>query len=153
MTAWFQSLTARERFLIGGAMPLALIALVVNFVWLPLQAAQARHTADIAAYRLVVDTAALAALTPQEAVQRQDIPSEPLATRITRAAEDANISVRRIEPDGDGMRVTLAETPFAQIVVWLADLDRNAAVHVTAIEIDRRPEPGIVTARILLESL
>ncbi len=147
----FAALSSREKILILAVLPLVALFAGYRFVWLPVQAARVGARADIAAYRVVIDTAALA--------QRGDAPAPraindtPIATRITRSAEAAGLPVRRIEPDGQGSRVTLDDTPFATVLTWLSDLEQVDGVTVSAIEIDRRPEPGIVSARLLLEVL
>lgn len=152
---WFHSLTLREKLLISGAIPIGIIAMVISFVWIPLGTSRDAAIADIAAYRLVTDTTRLAEQVADQTAKQpiNPAPLDPLATRITRSADTASITLRRVEPDGNGLRVTLDETPFATLIVWLADMEQVAAVTVTAIEIDRRPTPGIVTARILLEDL
>ena len=152
---WFMALTLRERVLLIMVLPLAAIALSYQYAWKPLNETHKRYTSDIASYRLVTDTAALA---KQPATQSTSVPipaqnDVPLATRITSSGEAAGIVLRRIEPEGDGIRVTLADTSFAQLTLWLAEMEQDLAVVVTAIEIDRRPEPGTVSARILLTTL
>jgi len=148
---FFSTLSAREKFLLMAVLPLVLLATGYRFIWQPVQAARLQARAEISAYRLVIDTAALA--------QRGEIPAvrpvndTPIATRITQSAEAAGLPLRRIEPDGGGIRVTLDDTPFATVLTWLADLEIANDVTVRALEIDRRPEPGIVSARLLLEVL
>ncbi len=148
MTA-FSKLSSRERLLILAVLPLALLLIGYQFVWQPMQDAQTRARADIAAFRLVQDTAALALRVDVPAPVAND--DMPLATRITSSAAEMGLSLRRIEPEGQGSRVTLEDTAFSSVLVWLADLEELHNVTVRAIQIDRRPEPGIVTARLLLE--
>ncbi len=147
----FNALSTREKILILAVLPLVALFAGYRFVWQPVQAARSEARAEIAAYRLVTDTAALA--QRGEAPAPRAINDTPIATRITRSAEAAGLSLRRIEPDGQGSRVTLDDTPFATVLTWLADLEQTDAVTVRALEIDRRPEPGIVSARLLLEVL
>lgn len=152
---WFQALSSREKVLIAMVAPLAVIALAFQFVWTPLSLSQTQYIDQISAYRLVSDTAALAKQSTTQAAPAQvsTDASEPIANRITRSAEAAEISLRRIEPDNGGIRVTLGDTPFSQLILWLADMEDGQSITVSAIEIDRRPEPGIVSARILLKDL
>ncbi len=151
---WFRSLTVREQVLVGLGMPIAIVALAINYLWLPLGAARDAAISDIAAYRLVADTARLAADAGDQFIQPIPVSaSMPLATRITRSADAASLRLRRVEPDGTGIRVTLDDAPFAQVLLWLAELEQTDRVTVAAIEMDRRPAPGIVTSRILLEDL
>tara|TARA_R100000655_G_scaffold5499_4_gene16927 strand:- start:2657 stop:3112 length:456 start_codon:yes stop_codon:yes gene_type:complete len=147
----FAALNPRERRLVSIVLPLAIVVVGYQFLWVPLQRAQAEARADIQAFRLVQDTAALASV--DTIVSLQPLNETPLATRITTSASAANLTLRRIEPENDSIRVTLDDTPFATILLWLSDLEEQHDVRVEALEVDRRPAPGRVSARLLLGSL
>ena len=147
----FAALNPREKRLVSIVLPLAIVVVGYQFLWVPLQRAQAEARADIQAFRLVQDTAALASV--DTIVSLQPLNETPLATRITTSASVANLTLRRIEPENDSIRVTLDDTPFATILLWLSDLEEQHDVRVEALEVDRRPAPGRVSARLLLGSL
>lgn len=146
----FAALNPREKSLVSIVLPLAIVVAGYQFLWAPLQSAQAEARADILAFRLVQDTAALASVDTMVAVA--PLNDTPLATRITTSASAANLILRRIEPENDSIRVTLDDTPFATILLWLSDLEGQHDVKVEALEVDRRPAPGRVSARLLLGS-
>lgn len=147
----FSSLSTREKRLVGGVVPLAILVACYYFVWAPLQESQKNARADISAFRLVQDTAALASVG---AIAPAAAPNDtPLATRITSSATDAELTLRRIEPENDSIRVTLDDTPFAAVMLWLSNLEEQHGVTVQAIEVNRRPAPGIISARLLLGEL
>ena len=147
----FDRLSRREKYLVALVIPLALLVALYRFVWMPLQLAEAQARADIAAYRLVQDTASLAARA--EIAPTAPVNDPPLATRITSSASAAQLTLRRIEPEGDGIRVTLDVTPFATLLLWLSDLEEQHDVILEALEVDRRPAPGVISARLLLGAL
>ncbi|HAC50024.1 type II secretion system protein M [uncultured Sulfitobacter sp.] len=147
----FDRLSRREKYLVALVIPLALLVALYRFVWMPLQLAEAQARADIAAYRLVQDTAALAARA--EIAPTAPVNDTPLATRITSSASAAQLTLRRIEPESDGIRVTLDDTPFATLLLWLSDLEEQHDVILEALEVDRRPAPGVISARLLLGAL
>tara|TARA_R110002049_G_scaffold64827_1_gene170649 strand:+ start:5560 stop:6012 length:453 start_codon:yes stop_codon:yes gene_type:complete len=147
----FDRLSRREKFLVALVIPLALLVALYRFVWMPLQLAEAQARADIAAYRLVQDTVSLAARA--EIAPTAPVNDPPLATRITSSASAAQLTLRRIEPESDGIRVTLDDTPFATLLLWLADLEEQHDVILEALEVDRRPAPGVISARLLLGAL
>ena len=76
----------------------------------------------------------------------------PLATRITESAELAGVLVRRLEPEGAVVRVSLDDAPYETVVNWVAKMESDAAIALVAIELDRRTAPGIVAARLTLEN-
>ncbi|QFT58111.1 Type II secretion system protein M [Sulfitobacter sp. THAF37] len=150
MKAGFEKLSAREQVLILTVLPLALVVATWHFAWKPLSATRDRLTNDIATYQLVADTAAMTVAVPDRPPSTDQT---PIATRITDAAADAGLPLRRLEPEGNGMRISVDDVPFATVLLWLADLEATHGVIVTATEFNRRPEPGIVSARMLLETL
>ncbi len=144
-------MTPREKLLLGAVLPIALVAAGYQFAWLPLAEARTARTAEIAAYRQLTLAARAAADRPAIVVEAPD--PTPLATRVTQSAQDAGLTLRRLEPEGAGLRLTLPETAFDTVVTWLASLEPDHGIRVTAAEIDRRTAPGTVTARFLVESL
>ena len=144
-----QTLTQRERTLVSLALAGVIVAATFQFVWLPVQAKRAALSAEISGYAQIIDR--IAALGPETPVlQTAAGPATPLSTRVTQSAEVAGLVLRRLEPEGDMLRVTLDDVAFANVILWLSDLEATHAVIVDAIEVDRRPAPGIVSARLLL---
>lgn len=144
-----QTLTPRERTLVGLALAGVICAAVFQFVWVPVQAKRAALSAEIVGYAQITDR--IAALGPETPVlQTAAGPATPLSTRVTQSADVAGLVLRRLEPEGDMLRVTLDDVAFANVILWLSDLEVNHAVIVAGIEVDRRPAPGIVSARLLL---
>jgi general secretion pathway protein M len=146
----FSNLSRREKILVGIVLPMVVLLVGYKFVWVPLATARDQMRVNIAAYRLVQDTAALA--LHGGVVAPTPVNDTPLPTRITRSAQDTGLVVRRIEPEGSGTRVTLDETPFSTVMLWIANLEDQHDVSLRAIEMDRRPTPGMVSARLLLDT-
>ena len=151
---WFQALTLREKVLVLALLPIAVFSIGYQFAWLPLSVQREDYTKQIESYQLVKQTALLADQTANQLTAILPLPQNiPLVSRITQSSDEAGIVLRRIETDGNGIRVTLADTSFNELTFWLANLEQVSGVIVTAIEIDRRTEPGTVSARILFEDL
>ena len=140
------SLSTRERALLLVVLPLVLLVAGWRLAWVPLSDARAAREAEIAGYLMVAEAASGAEATSLAA----PADAAPLATRVTASAEAAGLSLSRLEPEGEGLRVAVAEAEFAQMVLWLADLE-GEDVLVSAVEMDRRTAPGAVSARVLLE--
>ena len=149
MSAWFARLSLRERVMVAAALPLALLLILYQFAWVPLRDARAARLDEITAYRLVTAAAARRAADPTPVAAQA--PADPIATRVTQSAEAAGLQLRRLEPEGTGLRVTLDDVAFADLMLWLADMQARSAVRVAALEVDRRPTPGVVSTRLLLE--
>lgn len=149
MTAWFARLTLRERVMIVAVVPLAALLALFQFAWVPLQDARAARLAEISAYRLVTAAAVRRATNPEPEAAPALV--DPIAARVTQAADSAGLQLRRLEPEGTGLRVTLDDVQFSDLMLWLADMETTFAVRVAALEVDRRTAPGVVSARLLLE--
>lgn len=147
MTA-FGNLSRRERVLLVGALPLLVVFAGYRFGWQPLQEARTAREAEIASYRFVTQAAAGVGTRP---IAVEDDGAAPFAARVTRSAESAGLSLRRLEPEGDRLRVAIEDEHFAELVLWIADLEAEQDVTLAAIEVDRRLAPGTVSARLLLE--
>lgn len=143
------NLSGRERVLLLVALPLVLIFAGYQFGWEPLQELRASLQAEIAGYRFVAQSAAEVGTRPA-AVEEPD--GAPFAARVTQSAEAAGLSLRRLEPEGDRLRVAIEDAHFAQVVLWIADLEAERDVTLAAIELDRRIAPGTVSAQLLLEA-
>ena len=76
----------------------------------------------------------------------------PIATRVTRSAEAAGVVLTRIEPAGDGLAALVDEASFDAVIGWIADMEATGDLSLRAIEIGRRPVPGVVSARLDLET-
>lgn len=148
MKAWFDRLTPREKVLLAAVLPLIAAVTLYQFAWVPLTELRNAQRAQIAAYQLVAETAALSDVDIVQSAPQNDT---PIATRITGTADAAGLPLRRIESEGAGMRVLLDDVPFAGLMLWLAELETAQGVTARAVEIDRRPAPGMVSARLLLE--
>lgn len=147
-----QNLSLREKSMILLLLPILLLAASLQFLWLPLQAKRAGLTAEISAYRQInARVIALQSLSGSGPVVPA-APTSPLSARVTQSAANAGLELRRLEPEADMLRVTVEEVTFANVLLWLSDLEVSQSVSVAGIEIDRRVEPGVVSARLLLRA-
>ena len=144
-----QSLSPRECLLLLVALPLVALLAGWWLGWVPLRDLRAARETEIAGYRLLAEEASRAGVSPA-------LPdggnAAPFASRVTESAAAAGLSLSRLEPEGEGLRVTIGEAGFAQVILWLSDLEAERNVLVAAVEMDRRPVPGVVSARVLLEA-
>lgn len=75
----------------------------------------------------------------------------PLRQRVAEAARASELGIQRLDPQGGALAVTLDDVPFVSLIGWIDTLTSDHSARVLSSEIARRPEPGIVTARIVLE--
>lgn len=144
---WFQERTPRERWLLalGGAVLLAWAAAAL--VWQPVQARREAANRQIAFYERAI--VALRTAPAPAAVVPGD--PRPLNVIVTEAANGFGLSIRRLEPEGDRIRVTVDEAGFQPLVLWLEALQGDFGLRATELDMSRRPAPGVVNATLVLE--
>jgi general secretion pathway protein M len=145
---WFEGRSPRERWLlvVGGAAVLAWIAL--TFVWQPMEARRDELHRQVALYER-----ALVALQADPAPAAAAVPADGRALNaiVTEAAGGFDLTIRRIEPEGDRLRVSLDEALFDTVILWLEAMQRDSGLHVAELDMSRRPAPGVVDATLVLE--
>lgn len=138
--------TERERFLLAVLGAAAGLALLYLLIWSPLSAVRNGYLAAITRQ----DALALRLSTmPFDAVAQPDDPRAP-AVIVSGSAGVAGLTIRRLEPAADRVRVVLEDADFGLVLAWIDGLDRDAGLRVVEIDITRRPSPGTVSATLTL---
>ena len=127
-------------------MLLGVWSLVLN----PMLGARSAHLARLADLDRI---SALLDSLPQTLTTGPATDLPPLRQRVTQSAAAAALEIRRLDPQGNALSVSLGDVGFSALAGWLDILTTAQAVQITGAEIARRPEPGIVSARLVLESL
>lgn len=148
LRTWWSGRTGREQALLLLAGAVLGIYILTVVVAQPLLAARGEALARIAEMD--------AALARLESLPDDDAPASAIDMRavpaiVTDTAPEYDLVLRRIEPEGAGARVVIEDAGFAEIMRWIAALEGAHGLRLSAIEIDRRPEPGVVSARATLE--
>ena len=140
---WWTDRSRRERWLLGLVAAVALTVVCDRLVWRPLTAALAEIARDD---RIAAQLQAAGPDVARIAAAR----AGSLASVVTERAAKAGLTVARIEAQGGNVAVTLDGVGFDALVDWLAALDTQAGIGVVDLKVDRRPDPGVVTAQVTL---
>lgn len=149
MTTVLDRLSPREKWLIGIALPALALFAGWSFAWQPLAASRAALDAEIAEARTLiaameqVPEGGMPALAPISA-------EAPISVRLTRSAEATGIVLARIEPQDDELTAIVDAAPFNDVLSWIARMEDKERMRLIAVELDRRPEPGVVSVRLTL---
>lgn len=146
MTLWSER-PPRERLLLTILGIVAMLALLATLVVRPLLAARAEALADIRTYETL--NARLRAAGPALAAQKPRRTGDP-ATIISGSASEYGVAIQGSEPEGDAIRVVIAEAPFDAVMRWLAEVEGSSDLRVIEAQFDRRPATGFVGARLLV---
>lgn len=144
-----RKLTLREQILVvGGAVCLVLI-LLWQMVLSP-ALTDRKHNLDML-MRIDAISALLDVLpASSERLSLGNLP--PLRQRVTESAALAGLEIRRLDPQGPALSVALDQVSFTAFIGWVDQITTAEGVRILSAEIGRRPEPGIVSARVLLEA-
>lgn len=143
---WLEERTPRERWLlvVAGAAVVAWIAFA--FVWQPIQARREAASRQIALYER-----AIVALQAAPAVAAPPADPRALNAIVTDAASGFGLLIRRLEPEGNRIRVTVDEAAFQTVILWLEAMQRDSGLRASELDMTRRPAPGVVNATLVLE--
>jgi len=144
---WWHDRTTRERWLIGLLLAVAAVVVVERLVWHPLVLAKQNALIDLARYdRIAAQLRAAGPDVARIAAARNGT----LSTVVTERAGRAGLTIARIEPQGVNVAVSFDGVGFDALIDWLAALDRDAGISIVDLKVDRRPDPGVVTAQVTL---
>ncbi|VEA63462.1 General secretion pathway, M protein [Serratia plymuthica] len=74
-----------------------------------------------------------------------------LQERLRQSAQENQIPVAVWDESEDGVRMTLASIPFARLMVWLAELQREQGIRVVQLAVERsEQDQGVVKVSQLL---
>ncbi|WP_226661610.1 type II secretion system protein GspM [Microbulbifer aggregans] len=74
-----------------------------------------------------------------------------LLQRVTAAAKNHNVTIKRFEPEGDGrIRLWIDEVRYQDLQPWLNNLMKQRFV-IQTVSVDALAEEGMVSARLTLE--
>tara|TARA_R110001583_G_scaffold3812_7_gene23304 strand:+ start:11933 stop:12418 length:486 start_codon:yes stop_codon:yes gene_type:complete len=148
---WWQGLNLREQRLVlvmGSAFS---IFLLYSLVWQPLNDNLANTKKRLASRQAlltwVVDNTARYQSIQSTGSNEQS--SGSLSSIINRTANQQQLTITRMQPQGEMLQVWLDSAPFTQLLFWLENLANNEGLQVQAIDLTKGDNPGEVRVRRL----
>jgi general secretion pathway protein M len=158
MKAWWDSLGAREQWLIAGGVILSLLMLGYMLIWQPFQSNHHRLQQRVAEQRADLAWMRQAARNIQRLSNTGDAQSpddgRSLLTRVDQTARSAGLSaaLKQITPQGDDkLNARLDAVEFDKLLPWLDALEREHRITLINLSVDRTEIPGRVNARVILQ--
>lgn len=161
MNAWWAGLAPRERvILIVGMLVLTLL-----LIWLaiiePLANRRASLHTEVAMLSAEHDWMQQVATEVRRRGAAQSgsgggVPAGngSVLTLVEVSANAAGIrdAMQRIQPEGQGARLWFDSVAFDALMRWLAELEQRQGLQISQLSVDAGAEPGLVSARVLVES-
>jgi general secretion pathway protein M len=151
MKTWWQQLKSSEQRLVAIMILIAVLLLFYSMVWQPLvnstKATQQKVVRQQALLTWVKEST-------QRYQQSQKIGASAssngsLSSIVNSSAGRNNISIARLQPQGEDLQVWIDEVPFTQLLNWLEFLANNEGLTVKSIDLSKADRAGVVKVRRL----
>ncbi|MBL0709616.1 MAG: type II secretion system protein M [Colwellia sp.] len=152
MKQWWQQLNSREQGLVAVMGSTALVFLLYSLLWQPLNTNLANTEKKLA------NRQALLTWVNENTERYQQIKSTSgsvkkssgsLSSIISRTANQYQLTITRMQPQGESLQVWLETAPFTELLFWLEHLANNEGLQVQAIDLARSDKAGEVRVRRL----
>ncbi|MCU4674385.1 type II secretion system protein M [Catenovulum sp. 2E275] len=150
MKQWFEALSEREKQLVVGAGIVFAIGLFFQLIWGPVNSRleKAEMSVQNKQTTLAWVNEKLTEYKQLKGSQKQ-VATGSLSQIVNNAARRANISLARMQPQGDTLQVQIDEIEFNAFIRWLADLTQNQGLTIEAVDISEAEKTGAVRVRRL----
>jgi general secretion pathway protein M len=145
MMFWAQR-TPREKWLLVTLAGTLLLYGMVIGLWQPLLQKRDAAFADIGRYTSA--HAEISAIAASGLPVGTAVSDQPIPTILADSAALFQLTIRRLQPTADAAEVSLDDAAFADVLPWLEMLERDHGLHITALTLTRRPEPGQVATTL-----
>ncbi|HDZ56305.1 MAG TPA: type II secretion system protein M [Pseudomonas xinjiangensis] len=158
MRAWWAGLAPRERYVMAAGLATLALVLMWLVIWEPI--AERRQALRNEVSALSADLAWMQGVSDQvrrrASQQGQTTPSAAggsVLTLVEVSATAAGIrsSIERVQPEGEGARLWFAQVSFDALVSWLGELENRHGLQISQLAVDVSSDPGVVSARLLVE--
>lgn len=148
---WWQGLNLREQRLVLISAVCVSVFLLYSLLWVPLNESLEKTEKSVA------NRQALLTWVTENTARYQSIKSTTgskkssgsLSSIVNRTAEQQQLTITRLQPQGDSLQVWIDSAPFNQLLLWLENLASNEGLQVQAIDLAQGDLPGEVRVRRL----
>lgn len=149
---WYLGLSPRDRLAVNLLAAFIAMLLLWALVWIPVH-----EYADQSVQRYRGETSALAWMRANagridsDAAPDETQPAGSILSIASASARRLGITLNRFQPEGErGISVSLEAVPFNAAMQWIDVLEREHAIHVAQITIERGDASGTANMRLLL---
>lgn len=152
LQAWWLQLSARERSLVSLMLLSGVIILFIFGIWQPMRSElqkseqQVNRQSELLAW---VKSRANQIESLRQSTGVGTVTRQPLNQAIATSSKEFSVSLIRIQPRGEELQVWVAALPFNRLLDWINYLSRQQGIQVTALDIERTEQNGMVEVRRL----
>lgn len=145
---WYGSQSSRDQNIIKAVTLLLVLALIFLMVYAPLL--KSRTSAEVELNKNIKTYNLLASNAGRFTTGAASNNNVSILSAVTNQARAQNLNLSRYEQDGANLRIWLDRVPFDDAISCLEALERQYAVSVSQISIDRTDSVGRVDVRATL---
>ncbi len=154
LRARYEALQPREQTLVSIAAVMVAVALLYSAIWQPVVRHHKAVAEELQSARAIATSLAQAevdqrfAAPPSAAIVGSEV---SLLTAVDQAAKNGTLKKppARLQPDGeDQARIWFEDVEFDSLLRWMNELQNRYGVRIDVADIERRPTPGLVNARL-----
>jgi general secretion pathway protein M len=148
---WWQGLQLREQRLVLAMSSAFLVFFLYILIWQPLNENLANKQKSLA------NRQALLTWVSENSARYQNVKSVgttkqsngSLSSIVNRTASQQQLTITRMQPQGEYLQVWLDSAPFTKLLNWLEHLANNEGLQVEAIDLTKGDNQGEVRVRRL----
>jgi general secretion pathway protein M len=149
--SWWQGLNIREQRLVLGMGAATSVFLFYSLIWQPL------NESLVKTQQTLTSRQALLTWVTENTARYQNVKSTDgskesngsLSSIVNRTANQQQLTITRMQPQGDNLQVWLDSASFTQLLFWLEHLANNENLQVQAIDLAQGDKQGEVRVRRL----
>lgn len=149
--AWWHGLVLREQRLVLAMSSAVAIFLLYSLVWQPL------NDNLVTTEKSLASRQALLTWVDENTARYQSVQSTSstkpstgsLSSIVNRTATEQQLTITRMQPQGELLQVWLDSVPFTQLLFWLEQLADKEGLQVQAIDLTKGDVQGEVRVRRL----
>ena len=150
MKTWWQQLNLREQRLVMAMAAVIAVFIFYGLIWQPLNDNIAKRKLKIDRQQALLTWVAENTQRYQQAKRSGGSSSgASLSSIVNRTSRQSNITITRMQPQGDDLQVWIDEISFNQLLAWLEQLASRNNLRVKNIDLSSADQQGVVRVRRL----
>lgn len=151
MKAWWQQLNIREQRLVAVMAVAIAVFIIYSLIWQPMNSGLKTSTSKLQRQQELLTWVQDNTVHYQRAKKTAGSGNRKgsLSSIINRSANAHQLTITRMQPQGDTLQVWIDSAPFTQLLFWLEHLANNEGLQVKAIDLSKGDNAGEVKVRRL----
>ena len=150
MKAWWQQLNMREQRLVIAMSAVIGVFVLYGLIWQPLNESISKTKTKVERQQALLSWVEESTQLYQQAKRNGGKSTgASLSSIVNRTSRANNITITRMQPQGDDLQVWIDEISFNQLLAWLEQLATRDNLQVKNIDLSIADQQGVVRVRRL----